>query len=46
LEKAKVNFGIEITLVLKESLPKEEAIVFYRGLGLPLKKEETKVKKK
>ena len=34
-----VNFGIEITMVLKNAAPKEEAIQLYRQLGVPLKKQ-------
>lgn len=39
LEDSKFNFGIQITLVPKESLSKEEAVKFYRSLGVPLEKE-------
>lgn len=39
LEDSKVDFGLQITLVPYEAMEKEEAIKFYRGLGIPLEKE-------
>lgn len=39
LENSRVAFGIEITLVPRIAMKKrEEALTFYRGLGLPLEK--------
>lgn len=46
LEDTQVNFGLQVTLVLTESLPREEAIAFYRSLGIPLQKEEVKAKRR
>ena len=40
LEESRVSFGVEITLVVKNAMSKEEAIEFYRKLGLPLKREK------
>ena len=40
LEESRVTFGIEITLVVKNAMKQEEAIEFYRKLGLPLKREK------
>ena len=39
LEKARVNFGIEMTLVPRKSMKKEEALEFYTKLGIPFEKE-------
>ncbi len=32
------NFGVEITLTLKNRTPREEAIAFYTKIGIPFKK--------
>jgi large subunit ribosomal protein L5 len=42
LEKARVNFGLEVTIVPRARMDKEEALVFYKGLGLPFEKENAK----
>lgn len=39
LEKARFNFGLEMTLVPKRPLKKEQAIDFYKQLGIPFEKE-------
>jgi len=36
-EKSKVNFGVEVTIVLKTK-KRDEAIDFYRKIGVPLKR--------
>lgn len=46
LEKARVSFGIEMTLVPKRKMKAQEAIEFYTKLGIPFEKEETKKKGK
>ncbi len=38
LENARVAFGVEVTLVPRSPMKREEALAFYRGLGLPLEK--------
>jgi large subunit ribosomal protein L5 len=45
LEKARANFGIEITLVPRTPMNKEQALEFYRGLGIPFEKAEIKKSK-
>ncbi len=42
----KIIFGLEVTVVVKRAKTKEQAIEFLRLLGFPLKKEESKKKKK
>jgi large subunit ribosomal protein L5 len=44
LEKVRANFGIEVTLVPRTRMSKEEALEFYRGLGIPFEKEAAKKK--
>ncbi|MDP3880652.1 MAG: 50S ribosomal protein L5 [bacterium] len=39
LEDSKVDFGLQVTLVPQEPMEKEDAIKFYRDLGIPLEKE-------
>lgn len=41
-ENVRVDFGIEMTLVPKQRMTRVEAIEFYRGLGIPLEKTESK----
>jgi large subunit ribosomal protein L5 len=38
LENSRVAFGVEVTLVSRVTMKREEALAFYRGLGLPLEK--------
>ncbi|MDO8601581.1 MAG: 50S ribosomal protein L5 [bacterium] len=42
LENTRVAFGVEVTLVPRSAMPREAALAFYRGLGLPLQKENSK----
>lgn len=44
LEDTKVTFGLQITLVPQKSMSKEEAIKFYRELGVPLEREVSTAK--
>lgn len=46
LENSRVAFGVEITLVPRKTMKRDEALAFYRGLGIPLEKEMAKVAKK
>ncbi len=46
LENARVSYGLEMTLVPRNQMKRDEALSFYRGLGLPLEKETKIVKKK
>jgi len=46
LEDSQVNFGLQVTFVLEQPAPREEAIAFYRSLGVPLRKEEDSRKSK
>ncbi|PIR87069.1 MAG: 50S ribosomal protein L5 [Candidatus Harrisonbacteria bacterium CG10_big_fil_rev_8_21_14_0_10_49_15] len=39
LEESKANFGLQITVVPREPMENEEAIAFYRELGIPFEKE-------
>jgi large subunit ribosomal protein L5 len=41
-ENARVNYGIEMTLVPKNEMSKEKALEFYRKLGIPFEKEAKK----
>lgn len=41
-ETSKSNFGIEITVVPKIRKTKEEALEFYKGLGVPFMKKKQK----
>lgn len=41
LEDTQVNFGLEISLIPREPMSKEEGTEFYRKLGFPLQKEES-----
>ena len=43
-ENSKANFGIEITVVPKESKQREEAMSFYKEIGVPFEKEMAKKK--
>ena len=45
LEKARVNFGLEVTVVPRARMDKAEALAFYKGLGLPFEKEVVAKKK-
>lgn len=42
LEKTRVNFGLQVTIVPRARMDKAEALVFYKGLGIPFEKEITK----
>jgi large subunit ribosomal protein L5 len=42
LEKARVNFGLEVTIVPRARMDKAEALTFYKELGLPFEKENAK----
>ncbi len=46
LEKAKVSFGIEMTLVPKQVMKKAQALEFYTKLGIPFEKEAKEKKGK
>ena len=39
LEKTRVNFGIEVTIVPTARMTPEQGIVYYAGLGIPFEKE-------
>jgi len=41
-EQAKINFGMQITIVLKNIRNRSEALAFYRALKMPLKKGDLK----
>ncbi|MDP2629508.1 MAG: 50S ribosomal protein L5 [Candidatus Harrisonbacteria bacterium] len=45
LEDVNTIFGIEITLVPRKPLSKEEAVSLYRQLGIPLEKETANAEK-
>lgn len=38
-ETSKVNFGVEVTVVPKEEKNREEALEFYKQLGIPFSRE-------
>ncbi len=42
LEKARVNFGLEATIVPRARMDRAEALAFYKGLGIPFEKEVVK----
>lgn len=42
LEKARVNFGLEVTIVPRARMENAEALEFYKGLGIPFEKEAAK----
>lgn len=44
LEESKVSFGLQVTLVPQQEMTKEEAIKFYRELGVPLEKIKEEAK--
>lgn len=44
LEKSRTNFGIEITIVPRKRMKRDEALEFYTKIGMPFEKE-AKVKK-
>jgi large subunit ribosomal protein L5 len=44
LEKARVNFGLEVTIVPRARMDRAEALVFYKELGIPFEKEAAKKK--
>ena len=46
LEKVRTNFGLQITIVPRMRMNREEALEFYRSLSIPFEKEVTKNKKK
>ncbi len=46
LEKARVSFGLEITLVPKGKLPRDKAIELYRSIGVPFERTVTAKKNK
>ncbi len=45
IEQSKVNFGVQVTIVLKEK-NRDKAIDLYRSLGVPLKSLEEKKEKR
>ncbi len=44
LEKARVNFGLEVTIVPRARMDRAEALAFYKELGIPFEKEVAKKK--
>lgn len=44
LEKARVNFGLEVTIVPRSRMDHAEALAFYKELGIPFEKETAKKK--
>ena len=42
LEKARINFGLEITIVPRARMDRTAALAFYKGLGIPFEKEAVK----
>jgi large subunit ribosomal protein L5 len=45
LEKARVNFGLEVTIVPRARMDRAEALAFYKELGIPFEKEAVSKKK-
>lgn len=45
LEKVRVPFGLEVTIVPKARMDKEKAIEFYKSLHIPFEKEAASTKK-
>jgi large subunit ribosomal protein L5 len=46
LEKVRAPLGLEVTIVPKQRMNREEALEFYKKLGIPFEKEVTANKKK
>lgn len=44
LEKARVNFGLEVTIVPHARMDHAEGLAFYKSLGIPFEKEVAKKK--
>lgn len=42
LEKARVNFGLEVTIVPRARMDRAEALAFYKELHIPFEKETAK----
>lgn len=42
LEKARVNFGVEVTIVPRARMDAGDAIEFYKSLGIPFEREAAK----
>lgn len=45
LEKVRAPFGLEVTIVPKARMNREEALEFYKGLSIPFEKEVVATKK-
>jgi len=39
LERARINFGLEVTIVPRARMDRAEAFAFYKALGMPFEKE-------
>lgn len=46
LEKSRVSYGIQLTVVPRARMDQAEALAFYKSLGVPFAKEKARVKSK